>query len=102
MRLNHKPRTGDGTAWLVADRIKGDYLCYWYTGVCDGHLCDHGRVPTAVEAVAWGRRRTPRVRIHTADTYTYWAGTASRPEEFTHTWIVPDPAVAGTLGGASC
>ena len=90
MRRHRTPRHGDGTAWLVADRLKGDYLCSWYTGTHGGHLVEDARVPTASEAVAWGRSRTSRVRIRTADARTYWAGTAPRPEGFSHTWTDPD------------
>jgi hypothetical protein len=86
MRRQRRPRHGDGTAWLVVDRVNGDYLCYWYTGTGEGHLVEHARAASAEEAVAWGRRRTPRVRIRTADARTYWAGTAPAPERFTNSW----------------
>ena len=90
MSRHRTPRPGDGTAWLAADRLQGDYLCGWYTGTHGGRLVEGARVPTASEAVAWGRSRTSRVRIRTADACTYWAGTAPRPAGFSHTWSDPD------------
>jgi hypothetical protein len=75
-------RHGDGTAWLVAGRRTGDYLCYWYVGTGDAHLVESGRVANASDAVGWGRLRTPRVRIRTAEGRIEWAGTADRPQGF--------------------
>ncbi len=86
MRRNRKPHYGDGTAWLVADRARGDFSCGWYVGPSGDRLADHGRAGTAMEAVEWGRVRTTRVRIRTVDACSYWAGTAPRPDGFTHTW----------------
>jgi hypothetical protein len=86
MSRNRTPQHGDGTAWLVADRLAGDYVCSWYIGTHSGRLVQGARVPTAAEAVAWGRSRTSRVRIRTAEACTYWAGTAPRPAGFSHTW----------------
>jgi hypothetical protein len=83
MRRHRQPRPGQGTAWLVVDRSKGDYLCYWYTGTGDAQLVDHARAASADEAVAWGLERTPRVRIRTAEDRTCWVGTAPAPEGFT-------------------
>jgi hypothetical protein len=91
MSARRTARHGDGTVWLVADRLIGDYLCYWYAGTNDGHLVDCTRLATASDAVAWGRLRTSRVRIRTADACTRWAGTAPRPAGFNHTWTDPDP-----------
>ena len=51
---------------------------------------EHARIPTASDAVAWGRSRTPRVRIRTADIRMSRAGTAPRPEGFSHTWTDSD------------
>jgi hypothetical protein len=90
----HLKLHGDGTAWLVADRLEGDYLCYWYVGTGDDHLVESERVASASAAVTWGRVRTPRVRIRTAAGCTYWAGTANRPEGFTQTWTDRDATVA--------
>src|SRR5687767_14779449 len=90
MSRQRTPKHGDGTAWLVVDRAKSDYSCSWYAGTHDGRLVEHARVATASQAVAWGLSRTPRVRIRTADACTYWAGTAPRPEGFSHTWADPD------------
>jgi len=90
MRRHRRPRHGDGTASLVADRAKGDYLCYWYTGTGDARLVEHARAASAEDAIAWGRDRTARVRIRTAEARTYWAGTAPTPEGFAHTWTKPD------------
>jgi hypothetical protein len=87
-----RARTGDGTAWLVADRVKGDYLCYWYAGPGGGELMDQARVANASDAVAWGRLHTSRVRIRTPNNCTSWAGTAPRPQGFNHTWTHPDTA----------
>jgi hypothetical protein len=90
MRRHRKPRHGEGTAWLVVDRVEGDYLCYWYTGTGDGYLVAHARTASAEDAVAWGRQRTPRVRIRTPDSRTYWAGTTPTPQGFAHTWTQPN------------
>ncbi len=87
MRGRREPQHGDGTVWLVADRAKGDYLCYWYTGPNDDRLIERGREPTASTAVAWGRVRSSRVRIRRSDARTYWAGTAPRPDGFTLDWV---------------
>ncbi len=46
-----RKRHGDGTAWLVADRLEGDYLCYWYAGTGDGHLVESARVASAVPSL---------------------------------------------------
>jgi len=94
MRRDRRPGYGDGTARLVVDRVNGDYLCYWYTGTGDARLVENARVPSAADAVAWGRTRSPRVRIRTADAVTYWAGTTPRPEGFAHTWTPPGAANA--------
>lgn len=86
MRRYREPREGEGTAWLGADSVSDDYLCFWYFGPNDGRLAEQARVPTEALAVAWGRARTTRVRIRTGAGRTFWAGTARRPEGFTHTW----------------
>jgi hypothetical protein len=86
MRRHRAPRYGDGTAWLVADRARGDFSCGWYVGPSGDRLAEHARAGTAAEAVAWGRVRTTRVRIRTVDACSYWAGTAPRPDGFTDTW----------------
>ena len=80
------PGTGTGTAWLVADRAHGDYLCYWYGGKHDDDVVEQARAASAGLAVAWGRQRTPRVRIRTAEARTFWAGTARAPRGITLTW----------------
>ena len=80
---------GAGTVWLVADRRDGTYLCYWYSGLTDGRLGEHARVANATDAVAWGRARTPRVRIRDVDGRSAWAGTAPQPHGITHTWGAP-------------
>ena len=90
MSRHRTPKHGDGTAWLVVDRARGDYSCSWFAGTHDGRLVEHARIATASEAVAWGRSRTARVRIRTADACTYWAGTAPRPEGFSHSWTEPN------------
>jgi hypothetical protein len=82
-------RDGEGTAWLTADAVKDDYLCFWYVGPNDGRLAEQARLPTEALAVGWGRARTSRVRIRTSAGRTYWAGTARRPEGFTLTWSDP-------------
>ena len=71
MRRHRKPQQGDGTAWVVVDRLNGDYLCHWYASSNDGHLVEHARVASASDAVAWGRLRKSRARIRTADARTY-------------------------------
>jgi hypothetical protein len=98
MRRHGPPRQGDGTAWLVVDRITGDYHCYWYTGTADDRLVEYARAASAEEAVAWGRQRTPLVRIRTPDARTFWAGTAPRPEGFVRTWTQDTLAGLLTLG----
>jgi hypothetical protein len=62
MRRQNRARHGEGTAWLVVDRIKGDKVCDWYTDAGDGRLVERARA--AQEPAAWGRQRNPRVRIH--------------------------------------
>jgi hypothetical protein len=99
MRRNHPPSHGDGTAWLVADRARQDYLCYWFVGSHSDRLAERARAATAPKAVAWGQARTSRVRIFTGDSRTYWAGTAPRPEGFDHTWS--DTAPAARPGAAA-
>jgi hypothetical protein len=89
---NHPPSRGDGTAWLVEDNVRHDYICSWYAGPNDAHLAEHARVATSADALAWGRDRTTRVRIRTAAARTYWAGSAPRPEGFSHTWPEATPA----------
>jgi hypothetical protein len=89
---HRKPRYGDGTAWLVADRVRGDYLCYWYVGPNGTRLAERARVGSSADAVAWGRLRTSRVRIRTPEARTYWAGSAPRPDGFSETWAEPTAA----------
>lgn len=106
MTRHRKPPYGDGTAWVVADRRNQDHFCYWYVGANDDRLVDHARIVGASAAVAWGRRRTSRVRIRTADARSCWAGTAPRPDRFIHTWTdtpannVPLP-IGGRLAGTA-
>lgn len=88
----HTPRAGDGTAWLVADgAAPSGFNCYWYAGPVADHLVEHAHVSTETAAVGWGRTRTSRVRIRTADGRSSWAGTAPRPGGIAHTWIEPIP-----------
>jgi len=89
----HLPHDGEGTVWLVADRTRGDFNCYWYVGRAGDRLGEQARAATAEDAVAWGRRRTTRVRIRTADGCSEWAGTAPRPDGMSRTWTVPMAAV---------
>jgi cytidine deaminase len=42
--------------------------------------------PSAAEAVAWGRARTPRVVVVAADGETYWAGEGDPPAEIGRRW----------------
>jgi hypothetical protein len=100
MRPRRSPRHGEGTAWLVVDRCDGDYLCYWYAGADDAHLVEWARARTRADALAWGRQRTPRVRIRTAEARTYWAGTGPRPQGFTRSWtdaVAPPSSGIGQL-----
>ena len=90
MRRHRPPRHGEGTAWLVADGRTGGFHCYWYVGRAGDRLVEQAHVSSASEAVAWGRERTPHVRIHTAEGRTYWAGTAPRPRGLAHSWAEPD------------
>jgi hypothetical protein len=88
----HAAREGDGTAWLVADGAEPTgFHCYWYTGRAEDHLVERAHLPTEAAAVAWGRTRTPRVRIRTSDRRSSWAGTAPRPAGIALTWIEPAP-----------
>lgn len=102
-RSRRRPsRVGHGTVWLVADRAAGDFRCYWYGGTNDGHLQETCTVGTAADAVAWGRRRTPQVRIRTRDGFSSWAGTARRPSGISNTWVKADLGPAGgDAGGAA-
>ena len=105
MSRHRRPRLGDGTAWLVADVKRGDYVCFWYTGPDDGDLAAHARMANPADAVAWGRDRTTRVRIRTAEGRTYWAGRAPKPEGFAHTWsgtTETAPVLGAVTGGSSC
>jgi hypothetical protein len=86
MSKRREARRGEGTAWLVADRLTDDFYCYWYTGTNDGQLVEQAGPWSANDAVAWGRDRSPRVRIRTRDGQTEWAGTAPRPATFTASW----------------
>jgi cytidine deaminase len=86
MRTQRGARRGDGTAWLVADRSSDRFDCYWYTGTNDGELVEQAGAATADDAVAWGRVRTPRVRIRTRAGQTQWAGTDPRPATFAVSW----------------
>jgi cytidine deaminase len=79
-------RPGDGTVWVVTDEGHDAHHCYWYTGASDDHLVERASVTTATEAVAWGRLRSGRVRIRSADGQTRWAGTAPRPSQFLESW----------------
>jgi hypothetical protein len=76
-----------GTAWLVADQARHDFLCFLFGGPSDGRLRESTRQPTAPAAVAWGRSRTPRVRIRTPSGRTFWAGTAPKPDGISFTWV---------------
>jgi len=91
----HTARTGDGTAWLVADgAAPSGFHCYWYTGPAEDHMVEHAHVSTENAAVAWGRTRTPRVRIRTPDRRSSWAGTAAQPAGIALTWTDPTPLEA--------
>jgi hypothetical protein len=101
-----RPRHGDGTAWLVADRARGDFVCYWYVGRACDHLGEQARAASAEDAVAWGRARTTRVRIRTAAGCSQWAGSALRPEGLSDiaTWRSTPALGQGASGevGAPC
>ena len=84
--MTRRPRIGDGTAWLVADRDRGDFACYWYVGRAGDHIGEQARAATAEDAVAWGRARSTSVRIRTADGCSQWAGSAPRPQGMAQTW----------------
>jgi hypothetical protein len=84
----HLPFDAEGTVWLVADRARGDFDCYWYVGRAGDRLGDEARAETAEDTVAWGRTRTIRVRIRTADGCSEWAGSAPRPHGISRTWAV--------------
>jgi cytidine deaminase len=86
--MSRKPTrvVGTGTAWIVVDRLQGDYPCYWYTGSQGGRLVEQARADTAAAAVEWGRARTPRVRIRMSDARTYWAGAGDVPDGYAGRW----------------
>jgi hypothetical protein len=86
MSRDRSPRHGDGTVWLTADRARGGFICGWYVGPGSDRLAERARAGTEAKAVAWGSARTTRVRIRTADACSYWAGTAPKPDGFTHAW----------------
>jgi hypothetical protein len=86
MSRHRQPRRGEGTAWLSADRLTEGFHCHWYAGESGGQLVEQADAATAVDAVAWGLLRTPRVRIRTRDGETQWAGTAPRPSTFAASW----------------
>lgn len=91
--------SASGIAWLVADTMEpAGFHCYWYTGRAEDHLREQAHVFGEASAVAWGRRRTPRVRIRTADRRSSWAGSAPRPAGVGHTWTDP----ANAPGGQPC
>jgi len=90
-KSSRRLRDAEGSAWLVADRAHGGFVCYWYTGRAGDHLGEQTRVANAEEAVAWGRARSSRVRIRTAEGSGQWAGAAPRPEGMSHTWSAPVP-----------
>ena len=95
----NESRTGSGTAWLVADGAEPlGFHCYWYTGRAEDHMVEHAHIPGATAAVAWGRQRTPRVRIRTPDRRSAWAGTVPAPAGITLKWIEPSPQE----GAGSC
>lgn len=88
-----RAQPGAGVVWLVSDRLDDGYLCYWYGGANDSHLLERTRAPSAADAIAWGRERTPRVRIRTGQARTYWAGSGPAPDGFVDRWgdgPVPD------------
>ena len=78
---------------MVADRADGSYHCYWYIGAGNDRLAEHARVETAAAGVAWGRARSPRVRIRTPDALTYWAGTDPVPDGYWQAWTGEAEAV---------
>jgi hypothetical protein len=86
MRKRHATRRGEGTVWLVADRLSNIVHCYWYAGASGGQLVEQASAASAGDAVTWGRDRTPRVRIRTREGETEWAGTAPRPDTFAASW----------------
>jgi hypothetical protein len=76
-----------GTAWIVFDRGKNEYLCNWYNGPDGGNrLLGQGRAATASLGVDWGRERTPNVRVRMGDAKTYWAGPGVAPDGFAGIW----------------
>lgn len=86
MRKQRDQKRGEGTAWLITDRSSSNVDCYWYSGASGGQLVEQASAASEIDAVAWGRVRTPRVRIRTRDGETQWAGTEPRPETFAASW----------------
>jgi hypothetical protein len=91
---------GHGTAWLVFNDATNDYLCYWYRGANGAdRLVEHGHATSAARAVAWGRARTPWIRIRMGDAKTYWAGNSAAPEGFAGLWSEDPPMDEGVATG---
>jgi cytidine deaminase len=84
---------GRGTVFVHPDMVGGErvWTGYWErsTGAGDepaGILEEAGNWPDPAGAVAWGRSRTSRVVVVTADGETFWAGEADPPAEIPVRW----------------
>jgi cytidine deaminase len=84
---------GRGTVFVHPDIIGGQrvWTGYWErsTGSGDepaGILEEAPNWPDVAEAVAWGRNRTARVVVVSAEGETFWAGEADPPAEIPRRW----------------
>lgn len=94
MKQQRRAEPGEGSVWLVLDRSTGGYVCYWYAGANEGRMVEQARAASAADAVAWGRERSPRVRIRTDDARSSWAGAGPTPDGYELTWSAPVAAPA--------
>jgi cytidine deaminase len=90
---------GHGTVFVHPEMLGGNRMWtgYWErsAGIAQPGTDDDDRPaileeapswPSAREAVAWGRARTPRVVVIDAEGGTYWAGDGEAPREIAAVW----------------
>jgi cytidine deaminase len=88
---------GRGTVFVHPDSAGGErvWTAYWErsSGFADDSSSARGILeegplwPDSLEAVAWGRARTPRVVVVDAEGELFWAGTADPPAEVSRPWV---------------
>jgi cytidine deaminase len=77
---------GRGTIFVHPDSVGGQrvWTAYWEQS---GAILEEGPTwPSAADAVAWGRVRTPRIVVVEADGSTSWAGEGDPPTEIGQRW----------------